>query len=270
MPQSCIHILLKRDYIGIITGFLIFLFPAQAVVAWGPEGHRIVGEIAQRHLLPEVQRKIEMDFSIGKLADVSDWADQVKDARHQHNRHFTNIKESSREYSQQRDCANKECVTEIIPKYERVLNDTSAPAWERREALKYLVHFVADIHQPLHLGNEGDRGGNDVLLSFYGKQTNLHALWDSGLIFHYMKPGLPSYVRAMDQKIREQDISRWKESQPIDWTNESRLLALDFAYSPMLTGEVPMDYALKSMGIIEVQLCRAGIRLAHLLNRSLM
>ena len=271
MPLSCADISFNRgqNYIGIMTGFLLFLFPAQIVAAWGPEGHRIIGEIAQRRLLPEVLKKIEIEFNIKHLADVSDWADQVKDARRQRNWHFTNIKDSAREYNQQRDCANKKCVTEIIPKYERVLADRSAPAKERMEALKYLVHFVGDVHQPLHLGNEVDRGGNNIPLNFAGRQTNLHALWDSDLILHYKKVNLLKYACVMDQKNGKREVLL--QSQPIDWTNESRRLALDFAYSQMLTeGEAPMDYVLKSRVIIENQLCRAGIRLAHLLNQSLM
>lgn len=258
------------DYIRIITGFLLFLLPAQTATAWGPEGHRIVGDIAQWRLMPEAQRKIEKDFNIKRLADVSDWADEVKDTRHQKKWHFTNIEKMAHGYNRQRDCANGECVTEIIPRYEKILRDTSASVEKRKEALMYLVHFVADAHQPLHLGNEEDKGGNNVSLNFSGRTTNLHALWDSDLIHHYKKASLVKYAHKLNRKIHEQDALRWTQSQVVDWTNESRSLALDFAYSPMLTAEVPMSYVLRSKAIIENQLCRAGVRLAHLLNRSLM
>lgn len=260
-----------QNNIKTIMGLMFFLFPAQVAMAWGPEGHSIVGEIAQRHLLPEIQRKVVTDFNIKSLASISDWADQVKDSNDQKNRHFTNIEESAREYDQKRDCLRKECVTEAIPYYAGILEDRAVSLNERKDALKYLVHYVADVHQPLHLGNKEDHGGNDIPLIYAGKHTNLHALWDTDLIPHQKGKSLVEYARELDGRIRDQDILHWMHSQSVDWTNESRQLALDFAYSISLNdeGEVSEEYALNSREIIEIQLCRAGIRLAGLLNQSL-
>lgn len=257
------------DYKKSIAGFMFFLLPVQCVFAWGPEGHRIISEIAQRHLQPEVLRKIRTEYNIKHLANVSDWADQVKDHRHQKELHFTNIEDLARNYDKKRDCPDEGCVTEVIPYFEQILKDNSATKKERVEALKYLVHFVGDVHQPLHLGNEKDRGGNNIPLRFGGRQTNLHALWDSGLILYYKKTSLVQYARLLDGKIREKDAAQWTQSDVVDWSNESRKLALDVAYVPITHVEVSMGYMQKSFEVVESQLSRAGIRLAHLLNRSL-
>lgn len=255
-------------YIRLIATVALFLLSVQTVSAWGPEGHRIIAEIAQRHLQPEVANKIRADFNVKYLANVSDWADQVKDHRHQKSLHFTNYEKSARAYDQKRDCPDLACVTEVIPHYEKILKDRSATKKERLEALKYLIHFVGDVHQPLHLGNKKDKGGNNIQLNFGGSGTNLHALWDSGLILYYKKTSLVQYARMLDGKIREKDIWQWIQSGPVDWSNESRQLALDNAYA-FAGGEVSMEYMQKSIETIDNQLCRAGIRLGHLLNQSL-
>jgi nuclease S1 len=294
---------------------LMLFFPMQNVWAWGPLGHKIVGEIADRHLAPEVKIKIRKNFNIKKLADVANWADQVKKNRSQGAWHYCNIAESERVYDRVRDCPEKACVVEKIREFVRALEvrgsfhnmektqhppspQSSPPQGERkklllprgekagvrgfsskgravpektkREALMYLIHFVGDIHQPLHLGNAKDRGGNNISLSFKGRSTNLHALWDGGLIYLAGK-SLVQYAGDLSRRVTMREAETWNLSPVTQWANESRVLALDHAYGldDPGRGTLSKSYIERSREIIDLRLTQAGVRLAGLLNRLL-
>jgi hypothetical protein len=249
---------------------LMLFFPMQNVWAWGPLGHKIVGEIADRHLAPEVKIKIRKNFNIKKLADVANWADQVKKNRSQGAWHYCNIAESERVYDRVRDCPEKTCVVEKIREFVRALEGRAVPEKTKREALMYLIHFVGDIHQPLHLGNAKDRGGNNISLSFKGRSTNLHALWDGGLIYLAGK-SLVQYADDLSRRVTARETDVWGLSNVTEWANESRVLALDHAYvlEGPGRGVLSKSYIEKSREIIDLRLTQAGVRLAGLLNRLL-
>jgi nuclease S1 len=166
-------------------------------LAWGLMGHSIIGEIAQSKLLPGTRKVIREQLQTLSLANISNWADQVKKRRRQKIWHYTNIPEGILEYGRRRDCPTGDCVTEVIPEMAQTLAKPRASLKDRREALKYLAHFVGDIHQPLHLGYASDRGGNRISLRYRGRNTNLHALWDQGLIQRGGK-SLVQYTRRLN------------------------------------------------------------------------
>jgi hypothetical protein len=239
--------------------------------AWGPDGHRIICEIAERHLLPRTREIIHKNFNIGKMTLVANWADAVKKSpRKPDVRHYTNIEEGSWTYDQTRDCPDKKCVTEKIREYEKTLSNTRLFYFDRKDALKLLIHLVGDIHQPMHLGNLVDRGGNEIKVIINGEETNLHALWDSGLIFHEDE-SLIQYAEKLDSRTTVEEISLWIKTYVEDWSNESRELSLKFGY-PLIVdeeGNVAEEYIARGRLIVEEQLRRAGVRLAHILNRSI-
>lgn len=258
-----------KKWIPGIALFLIF-FSLQNVWAWGTPGHRIVGEIADSHLLPAVKIKIEKNFNIKKLADVANWADTIKKKRSQGSWHYCNIEDSKRSYDRDRDCFGGACVVEKINEYVRVLKGRGLADKEGKEALMYLVHFVGDIHQPLHLGNAKDRGGNNIPLGFKGRSTNLHALWDGGLIYLAEK-SLVQYAGDLSRRVTARDADAWNLLNVTEWANESRVWALDHAYvlEDPGRGTLSKRYIEKSREIIDLRLSQAGVRLAGLLNRLL-
>jgi len=249
---------------------ILILFPLPDVWAWGPMGHRIVGEIAETRLLPEVKTKIRKNFNIKKLSNVANWADVVRKKRSQGPWHYCNIKVSKWAYEKNRDCPDGACVVEKIRKFARALEETKLSPEKRKEALMYLIHFVGDVHQPLHLGNARDRGGNKVRVNFKGRSTNLHALWDGKLI-HLGGKSLVQYSRDLSLRTTTSESIKWNSSEVIEWANESRALALNHVYlldrSPK--GRLSKNYIRKSRKIIELRLSQAGVRLAGLLNRLL-
>ena len=141
----------------------------------------------------------------------------------------------------------------------------TAPRQERIEALKFVVHFVGDVHQPLHLGNARDRGGNDVKVTFFENNTNLHSLWDSGMIRRTQK-GWTEYATELAAKITPQERVLYDTLDPVVWATESHKLAHSNAYDVPKDGRLGQDYFDKNILVIERRLSMAGVRLAALLN----
>ena len=250
------------------TVLINFMLVPQGL-AWGPQGHRIVGAIAEFHLEPEVRARILREFNIKHLDDVANWADEIK--RHRKDTrsfHYTNIDGSSHRYNQSRDCPRKACVTEKIKEYAGRLQNQASPPGVRLEAFKFLVHLVGDVHQPMHLGNSKDRGGNDIRVLFQGKRTNLHAVWDHGLIDRNGKT-LLQYARFLNRGVTPEQARRWIGGTPEDWTDESRALVLKHGYAISEGGRLTPRYLEQGRRVVAEQLKKVGVRLADFLNRIL-
>jgi hypothetical protein len=255
-----------------ISVFLLNLavFSVDEARAWGAKGHRIVAEIAETYLLPEVKTKIRKNFNIKKLSHVANWADTVRKKRSERPWHYCNIKESEWTYKKNRDCPDGDCVVEKIGDFSRALSDEELPVKKRKEALMYLVHFVGDVHQPLHLGNASNRGGNRIRVEFKGRRTNLHYLWDGKLI-HLAGKSLLQYSRDLSLRITASEYAKWNASKETEWANESRRFALKYAYrkDQSLDNWLSKKYIERGREIIALRLSQAGVRLAGLLNRLL-
>ncbi len=252
------------------ASFLSLFFPVNGW-AWGPQGHRIIAQIAEERLKPEVWQAIQGEFSIKHLSDVANWADQIKSKRKGTRPwHYCNIAEGEFTYLRERDCPQGECVTEKILKFTRRLQDGQVKGRSRKEALMFLVHFVGDIHQPLHLGNEDDRGGNNIKVIVHGERTNLHAVWDHDLIRLNGK-SLVKYASELSDEVRQASARAWLIPDVVGWGNESRKLALRKGYPLELNkrGELSRHYLEAGEQTVELQFKKAGVRLADLLNRIL-
>lgn len=255
-----------------LIGFvLLSAIPLQEGLAWGPAGHRIVGEIAEMNLDSQVLKTIQEEFSINYVANVANWADEIKRRDDKPDvLHYTNIAFGHRTYNQKRDCPQKRCATEKIKEYESLLINPGSSRKIRKEAFKFLVHLVADVHQPMHLGYEKDRGGNDIAVFFGDKPTNLHRVWDHDLVFLNGKSQL-QFARQLNGSITPENRKQWLGGTPDDWSNESRALVLDYGYHLQFSSgrELSMNYIREGRTIVDRQLQRAGIRLAEMLNRLL-
>jgi S1/P1 Nuclease len=176
---------------SLLAVLVLYLACPGHAFAWGYAGHRIIAEIAEQFLEPTTARRVRelLDIeNVTTLADVSTWADQIRVQRPETAPwHYVNIpvhpaSDGSSGYDATRDCPNDACVVAKIVQFERVLANSQAPGRQRLEAFKYLVHFIGDLHQPLHASNNNDRGANEVPVMFMGRQTNLYAVWDTGII----------------------------------------------------------------------------------------
>ena len=233
---------------------------------WGPQGHRVIGYVAELNLTSETKKIIVEEFNINNLADVANWADKIREKRKQEKPwHYTNVKEGEWVYETARDCLSGNCVTEKIKEFSAILEDIENPFVKRKDALKYLVHFVGDVHQPLHLGNRKDRGGGKIRLSYMGRNVNLHHLWDGGLI-DWKKESLLEYAKHLNARMVDSEKFEWLSFNINRWANESRSLALKHAY-PLESRKLSKKYILKSREILDQRMVQAGVRLAGLLNK---
>ena len=162
--------------------------------AWGPRGHRLVGHLAGAQLTDAAKaevKKLLAGEEEPSLAGISTWADELRGSNSKLGResapwHYVNLAENSCRYEPEAHCADGDCVVEAINNQAAILADRDRSDADRLRALKFVVHFVGDVHQPMHAGRGKDRGGNDFQVQVKthgssGRGTNLHALWDSGL-----------------------------------------------------------------------------------------
>ena len=259
------------------------------VQAWGPEGHRIIGRIAERHLTPQAQagvndllNPLNSTSQLSRLSEeqISCWADWIRhDWTNSAPWHFVDIPYNAAQYDPIRDCANHNgCVVEAIHTFSKVLADKHAAREQRLEALKFVVHFVGDIHQPLHCAERnGDKGGNFRMVTFPGRPdpVSLHYVWDSLLLEKILSDRRADALQYADQlnvQITKPQEVYWKRSTVEDWATESHKLAVQFAYATVPANGPPAAlsdaYIRKNEEIVDIQLMRAGVRLAAILNET--
>ncbi|HOW18512.1 MAG TPA: S1/P1 nuclease, partial [Phycisphaerae bacterium] len=152
-----------------------------------------------------------------------------------------------------------------VIRFDEVLRRPDATAAEKNEALKFLIHFVADAHQPMHVARARDRGGNDVRVKFLGKPLNLHQVWDFALLEAAGKPW-PEYTRDLEAGLTAERVARWTSTDPLVWANESYRLAVEHAYAIPDDGRLGRDYFERNIRIVNERLAMAGVRLAVMLN----
>ena len=271
----------------------LFALSAPAL-AWGPEGHRVVGDIASRYLTAEAQAQVTELLKNDRLADgepsgrrtlgeIANWADEIKDfewGKRRGSWHYDDISLcGAADYAGY--CRGGRCASAQLARQIDVLGDPRARLRVRNEALKWVVHLVGDIHQPLHAANRGDRGGNLVQVSFFGERDNppygslnLHAVWDVHLLSRLTaeRGGERTLVSA---PIGEGDRRGWEQGSISDWIAESHALARDRVYAPLpgscgerIAGVVALGeaYYASTAPVIDLQIRKAGVRLARVLN----
>ena len=246
-------------------------FPA---LAWGPQGHQIVGNLAERQLRPAAQAEVARLLSgepVPTLAGVANWADDLRASKPGPVRtarlHYINFKGGC-SYVPPRDCPDGQCVVAAINRNFLLLADRKRPDSERRDALKFLVHFVGDVHQPLHASPLADRGGNDYQLNYRGRSSNLHAAWDRLIL---QQSGLSADATA--DRLRRQrplpaDPTRRSDRPAVDWAVESCRLVLDRKIYPP-THVIDDAYLSANRALVEQRLRQAGGRLANMINDAL-
>jgi hypothetical protein len=242
---------------------------------WGPEGHSLVARLAAAHLTPAAAARVaEILGPNDTLASISSWPDQIRRERAATGPwHYVDIPIDQPHLDMARDCPKGECVLAKIEDFKKVVVDPAATAVQRREALMFLVHFVGDMHQPLHCSDNKDKGGNDVKLDFFGKNSNLHSAWDSGLIGRMGKED-ELFTRFSSDLTRKR-ANKWGKGTVEEWAEQSHKIAQKVVYGKLpkaaAGGPVKLDAAYERVAdpVIKSQIEKAGARLAALLNVTL-
>jgi len=259
----------------------------------------MIGEIAERHLNPKAKSRVLGLLEADRLADgqpsgrrmlgeVANWADEIKDTdwgKRRGSWHYDDVPLcAAAQYSKY--CKNGRCASAQLARQIEILGNERARPGQRNEALKWVVHLVGDIHQPLHAANRGDRGGNRVQVSFFGERDNppygtlnLHAVWDVHMVRRLVadRGGERAIVSA---PIADSDRNGWEKGSISDWIDESHRIAGGTVYallpvaascSNKIVDVVALDrtYYARAAPVIEIQIRKAGVRLARVLNETL-
>ena len=246
------------------------LFSADSF-AWGQSGHRVVGKIAERHLEPGVLQAIQPLLGGDRLAEVTTWADEMRAdpsdfwQKTTPRWHYISIDSWSdfKAHNHQHDYNGD--VTDVytgILKSISVLKDLNADLKTQQLYFRFLTHLVGDIHQPLHVGRKADRGGNDIKVTFFNQDTNLHSLWDTKLI-DSQQLSFSEYANFIDTQDNVL-ISEYQSASVEDWVKES--FEERKAIYAVGKGDFKYRYKYQHMPTVEKRLLQAGIRLAGLLN----
>lgn len=263
--------------------------------AWGAEAHRIICEIAWQHLSPELRNWILDLRSADKNAsatfsDSCVWADQVRETTHPETYayHFVNIPPGVSGVDLQRDCpGDRRCAPWAIHYYLAQLQNKRQPREVRAEALKFLAHFVGDLHQPMHTGRADDRGGNTVFVDFFGqfgscrkardgRALSLHETWDD-LIVQRAGWRWKTDAPRMAGEIPQAEGDTWANATVLEWANESYRICEDYACTVTEQVEhcngipfrkIDEGYYARALKDTELQIKKAGVRLARMIEKA--
>lgn len=290
----------------IVLVILIALYSSiDSLHAWGGQGHRLVGLIAAERLTPVAKQNVAWLLDGQTLADVSSWADSITSEQVQTSYwHYLNIPPGASGYDRDRDCPRqpgieagsrgdrwRDCVVDRIAYWEERLANPKLDRADRATALKYLVHFIGDLHQPFHALGVG-RGGNDVKVRVFGQvdcgpstssgpsraqsrdgndparpsPCNLHSVWDGRLIARRNLDD-PSFAGVLQKLIADKGFGAQPPGTPAQWAEQSFRLAKEALVTP--DTNIDEAYYRRHIGVIEDRLALGGVRLAAELNRLL-
>lgn len=238
---------------------------------WGPDGHRIVAAVALGRLSPAAAAETRRLLGGQAITDVASWADEVRSQLPATaSWHYVDIEIGDSSYVPARDCKENACIVSALNNAIAELGDHALPDSARATALKWVVHLVGDLHQPLHAGERGDKGGNSVRgIIFQGHQTNLHSLWDSGLLLSWGMSDDAIVAHLDDEISRRSDLAQIAGGSVAQWAMESHDLARDVVYHNLPNSlEITPAYADAARRVIDEQLLRAGVRLAAVIERA--
>ncbi|CAN5718711.1 S1/P1 nuclease [soil metagenome] len=276
--------------------------------AWGDAGHEIVARVADHYLQPAVRARITAllntdttGLAAKDIGAQATWADKYRDSdrnstklRYEQTRewHFTDIERTSQREDGDVDAAcfghpllpagtaasqgpARACLIDKLVQFIAELRERGTPPEERLRALQFVLHLVGDLHQPLHSSDDHDRGGNTKSVTADDLSPgNLHRYWDAEFVRRLgAKP--PLVARSLIAKITPEDRAMWVEGRPEDWARDTFGVALRTTYgklpAPSADGSYVLDaaYVAAATKATSLQLSKAGVRLAQVLNAAL-
>ncbi len=238
----------------------------QPAEAWGKTGHRVTGAIADHYLSRKARRGIKRILGLEGLAEVSTWADFMRASpdefwqREASPYHYVTVPEGKR-YAEVGAPPQGDAVT-ALEKLSGMVRDEELSTEERALALRFIVHIIGDLHQPLHAGNGTDRGGNNFRVVFAGELTNLHSVWDTKLIDDEQL-SYSEWVEWLQPKITDEQREAWWTADPLVWIGESTAIR-DTIYPD--DQFLDWSYGFNHMATVKQRLQMGGVRIAAYLN----
>lgn len=266
----------KRFILSLMAATLAFA-PSKA---WDKTGHEAIAAIAATRLSPAAQAAVadllEAKDATTGMTEIADWADRVRKSRDGTSHwHYVDIPVTADGYDVARDCPQDDCIVAQIDKEIAVVKDKTQTKPVRAEALKFLIHFVGDIHQPMHCADNQDNGGNKLTIMAAGRKSNLHAVWDNAVV-RAIGSEPDAIATALSSKISPEVAAQWSTGTPELWVNECFLIAKTKIYPQFPSAGtrlapivLPEAYPASVGTITATQLAKAGLRLGAVLNATL-
>lgn len=236
------------------------------VFGWGQKGHDVTCAIARQHLSPKAKKQVYALLDGKSPVYWANWMDNAShtpEYKYTSTWHYKNIDEGDT-YESTPLNKSGDVVTAISAQIE-TLKDKNAPLESRKLAMRMLVHLVGDVHCPMHMGHKSDRGGNQWQVQYFGKGSNLHSVWDSGIVES-------AHKWSYDEWVNEIDCVSRKEAAEIaggcvdDWAKETFAITCKIYSSTPKGSKLSYDYVSEWSPTVEQQLLRGGLRLARILN----
>ena len=239
------------------------------LISWGVVGHRAIGKIAENHLSAKAKKAVMEILGSESLAMVSTYPDEIRPyPKYAYTApwHYVNLPEglSYEDFSIQLKSLEKPNIYKAILTNISDLKDPAKSNQEKVFALKFLVHLVGDIHQPMHTGHAEDSGGNGIKVKLMRRETNLHGLWDSGLI-DYAGMSYLELAKECDV-VEKKDLKAWKKDEIVKWAFESYQMSKQLYAEAAQNPDFDYNYYPTHADLVKKRLAQAGIRLAAILN----
>jgi len=266
--DACFSSAVRAGRIAIVFVGLL----AAPASAWGPVAHRVIARVAARHLSPAARHEVAQLLGGASLADVAYWADEIREQRPETARwHYVDIPLRAADYRPARDCrqtSRGDCIIAALERERAALADRGVPEPRRAEALRFIVHLVGDLHQPLHCADDGDRGGNDVHVTLLGRPDNLHAVWDGGVLAA-SGTSERAWTERVAARVASGDLDRVAAGTVVDWALQTHRAAVEHAYAIPPSHRLGRRWIDGNVPVVERQLALAAARLARVLNDAL-
>lgn len=253
----------------LIAASLCLALPAGPAFAWGQTGHRVTGAIADHYLSGVARANVQLLLGTESLAQAATWPDDMRSDSAEFWQktaspwHYVTIPAGS-SHALAGAPPEGDAVT-ALERFAQILRDPSASAADKRMALRFTIHIIGDLHQPLHAGRPGDRGGNEVKVSWFNQPTNLHSVWDSGMIDsrQLSHSELADWVAG---SITPGQVIAWSSADPEVWIGESVALR-ETIYPSGVNPKLSYLYAYQHGAELDGRLARGGVRIAAYLNK---
>nr|WP_297308888.1 S1/P1 nuclease [uncultured Flavobacterium sp.] len=249
---------------------ICLLLITQFSFAWGTNGHRIIAEIAERHLTDEAKENIKKIYGNQKLAYWANWPDFIKSDNafdYASSWHYVNIP-GDLKYDDflvaMQETSDDNMYKRALILVDELKNDKDLSDLEKQQKLAFLIHIIGDSHQPMHVGRAEDLGGNKITVEWFGRKTNIHSVWDSSLV-DYEKYSYTEYCDVLDI-LSENENAKLSENNYIDWIFETYQLSNNIYSEVQVNDKLGYNYHYLNKQNIESQLLKGGLRLAKLLN----
>lgn len=242
------------------------LLSSSVAYGWGATGHRVTGALAEQWLSPAARARVDAILGAETLAQASTWPDEMRSAPQPFWQetanpwHYVTVP-PGQVYADVEAPREGDAYT-ALQRFETMLRDPDASLEEQQLALRFAVHIIGDLHQPLHVGNGRDRGGNQVRVRFFGEDSNLHSVWDSGII-NRQALSYTEWTTWLSAAIDAGQMSAWSSADPMVWMGESA--AIRERIYPEQT-DLSWEYGFEQLPVIRTRLSQAGVRMAMWLN----